>query len=86
MTISEGFQFAVTNMSICSPGLWRPRLGALQAAGVSGLRDHPLRARWADQSAWVDEIFRLTAAGFDASADLRLQGLRGAQERAGAGL
>ena len=74
------------NLASCSPALGRPLLACLQDSGVLGLRNHALRARWADQSAWSEEIFRLRAAAFDHSADQRLQGLRSAQESAGAGL
>ena len=74
------------NLASCSPALGRPLLACLQDSGVLGLRNHALRARWADQSAWSDEIFRNRASAFDHSADQRLQGLRSAQESAGAGL
>jgi hypothetical protein len=86
ITVPVGFETAVTSLVAISPGLGRPLLAALQSAGVAGLRDHPLRARWADQSASSEEIFKQRAALFDACADLRLQGLRSAQESAGAGL
>ena len=86
VSIPEGFQTAVQNLAGCSPALGRPLLAALQSSGVMGLRNHQLRARWADQSAWSEEIFRHRAVAFDASADQRLQGLRSAQESAGAGL
>ena len=86
ITVPLGFEAAVTNLVAISPGLGRPLFATLQSAGVAGLRNHPLRSRWADQSAWSEEIFRQRASMFDASADLRLQGLRSAQESAGAGL
>ena len=86
VSIPEGFPLAVQNLADCSPGLGRPLLATLESSGVQGLRNHPLRARWADQSAWSEEIFRLRSVAFDASADQRLQGLRSAQECAGAGL
>ena len=71
VSIPEGFQLAVQNLAGCSPALGRPLLAALQ---TSGLRNHQLRARWADQSAWSEEIFRHRAVAFDASVDQRLQG------------
>ena len=86
LSIPSGFQSAVQNLASSSPALGRPLLACLQDSGVLGLRNHALRARWADQSAWSEEIFRLRAAAFDHSADQRLQGLRSAQESAGAGL
>ena len=86
ITVPIGFESAVTNLVAISPGLGRPLLATLQSAGVAGLRNHPLRARWADQSAWSEEIVKNRASSFDASADIRLQGLRAAQESVGAGL
>ena len=86
VTVPIGFQTAIMNLAACSPALGRPLLATLQTSGVSGIRNHPLRARWADQSSWSEEIFRLRAASFDNSADQRLQGLRAAQECTGAGL
>jgi hypothetical protein len=86
ISIPIGFESAITNLVATSPGLGRPLLTTLQTAGVAGLRDHPLRPRWADQSAWSEEIFKHRATLFDSSADLRLQGLRAAQECSGAGL
>ena len=46
--IPEGFQSATQNLASCSPVLGRPLLACLQDSGVLGLRNHSLRARWAD--------------------------------------
>ena len=84
--IPVGFEAAVSQLAVDAPALGRPLLVALQSSGVSGLRDHSLRSRWSDQSAWAEEVFRLRAESFDSAANVRLQGLRAAQECAGAGL
>jgi hypothetical protein len=84
--LPTGFDVAVTQLASEAPALGKPLLQSLQLGGVSALRGHALRHRWVDQSAWSEEISQRQAASFDACANLRLQGLRAAQECAGAGL
>ena len=67
-----GFEASVSQLAVDAPALGRPLLATLQNSGVSGLRNHSLRARWADQSAWAEEVFRGRATSFDSAANLRL--------------
>ena len=85
-TVPAGFMDAVMRLSVQAASLGAPLQEALSTGGVHRARQHPLMRQWCDQSAWSEEIYNKRAAVFDSVTTERLQGLRRAQESAGAGL